>query len=410
MLEKTRFTSYSACGIPFLVGGLVAGGVEALVARSPEAHRERGIDVRTNHQATAIDIAKGEVEVLDEHAGTTQVVGYDELLIATGGEPVRPDLPGIDLPLVHGVQSLADAQVLLSLADEGCRRIVIVGGGYIGLEMAEAYIERGCTATVIERGPQPLGVVDEDFGVPRRRRPARPRHRRVDRHRGDGVRAGRRRDAGRRRARRPRHPRARRGAPQPARPRRRHRARREGRRPGRPAPGHERRPRVGRRRLRRVHPPRQRRARAHRPRHVRQPPRPGGRHQHGRRRRPLAAGAGHGRHQAVHARGRPHRAAARRGQGGPVRRRRHHRRHDHRRRLPPPRHRHDGAPRRRAGHRAAARRPDHRRPRLGQAHRHRRHGDHRRDDRGRRDGPRPRLRPAVLVGVGPDRRRRPRGA
>jgi len=165
VLEKSRFTSYSACGIPFVVGGLVDGGVEALVARSPEVHRERGIDVRTHHEATAIDVDKGEVEVLDEHGGTTLRIGYDELLIATGGEPVRPELPGIDLPLVHGVQDLADAQVLLSLADEGCRRIVIVGGGYIGLEMAEAYIERGCTATVIERGAQPLGVVDEDFGA-----------------------------------------------------------------------------------------------------------------------------------------------------------------------------------------------------------------------------------------------------
>src|SRR6185436_1951414 len=119
VVEKTRFTSYSACGIPFLVGGLVDGGVEALVTHSPEAHRARGIDVRTNHYATGIDVATGEVEVLDEHAGTTSVIGYDELLIATGGEPVRPDLPGIDLPLVRGVQSLADAQVLLSLADEG---------------------------------------------------------------------------------------------------------------------------------------------------------------------------------------------------------------------------------------------------------------------------------------------------
>src|SRR6478672_6500299 len=104
----------------------------------------------------AIDVDKGTVEVLDEHAGTTQLLGYDELLIATGGEPVRPDLPGIDLPLVRGVQDLADAQVLLSLADEGCRRIVIVGGGYIG---------RGCTATVVERSAQPLAVVDEDFGA-----------------------------------------------------------------------------------------------------------------------------------------------------------------------------------------------------------------------------------------------------
>ena len=71
--------------------------------------------------------------------------------VATGGEPIRPDLPGIDLPFIHGVQSLDDAQALLSLAETGCRRIVVVGGGYIGLEMAEAYIERGCTATVIER-------------------------------------------------------------------------------------------------------------------------------------------------------------------------------------------------------------------------------------------------------------------
>ena len=165
VLERTRFTSYSACGIPFLVGGLVAGGVDGLVARSPEEHRRRGIDVRTHHEATAIDLDAGEVEFLDQHAGTIGRLGFDELLIATGGAPVRPDLPGIDLPLVHGVQTLEDAQTLLSLADDGCRRIVIVGGGYIGLEMAEAYVERGCTAVVVEKGDQPLAVVDADFGA-----------------------------------------------------------------------------------------------------------------------------------------------------------------------------------------------------------------------------------------------------
>src|SRR6476659_6029715 len=100
VLEKTRFTSYSACGIPFLVGGEILGGVDALVARSPDEHRRRGIDVRTNHEALSIDLAAGAVDVLDEHAGEVIRLGYDELLIATGGEPVRPDLPGIDLPLV----------------------------------------------------------------------------------------------------------------------------------------------------------------------------------------------------------------------------------------------------------------------------------------------------------------------
>src|SRR3954471_24010108 len=87
VLEKTRFTSYSACGIPFVVGGLVAGGVEALVARSPAGHRERGIDVGANHEAMGIDADRGEVEVLDEHGGPTVRLGYDQLLIATGGEP-----------------------------------------------------------------------------------------------------------------------------------------------------------------------------------------------------------------------------------------------------------------------------------------------------------------------------------
>ena len=164
VLERSRFTSYSACGIPFLVGGLIAGGVDALVTRSPDEHRRRGIDVRTHHEAMAIDPVAGEVEFLDEHAGRIDRIGYDELLVATGGRPIRPDLPGIDLPFIHGVQSLDDAEALLALAEAGCRRIVVVGGGYIGLEMAEAYVERGCTATIIERSPQPLGVVDTDFG------------------------------------------------------------------------------------------------------------------------------------------------------------------------------------------------------------------------------------------------------
>src|SRR4051794_15156015 len=84
VLEATRFTSYSACGIPFVVGGEIPGGVEGLVARSPEEHRRRGIDLRTNHQALAIDTARGEVEVLAEHSGDILHVGYDELMIATG--------------------------------------------------------------------------------------------------------------------------------------------------------------------------------------------------------------------------------------------------------------------------------------------------------------------------------------
>lgn len=165
VLERTRFTSYSACGIPFLVGGEVPKGADGLVARSPQEHRRRGVDVRTLHEATAIDVAERRVEAFDHGNGAAVSFDYDQLLVATGGEPVRPDLPGIDLPFVKGVQTLQDGIDLLEFADRGCRRVVIVGGGYIGLEMAEAFVNRGCTATVLERGAAPLSLIDADLGA-----------------------------------------------------------------------------------------------------------------------------------------------------------------------------------------------------------------------------------------------------
>ena len=166
-LERTPWTSYSACGIPYLVGGVVDGGVERLVARSPDEHRQQGTDVRTGHEATAIDLAAREVEVrpLD---GDRYRLGFDQLLIATGGTPIRPDLPGIDLPFIHGVQNLDDAAHLLDHAEglaERCQRVVVVGSGYIGLEMAEAFVERGCSAVVVEQAAQPMGTLDPEMGA-----------------------------------------------------------------------------------------------------------------------------------------------------------------------------------------------------------------------------------------------------
>ena len=166
-LERSPWTSYSACGIPYLVGGVVEGGVGRLVARSPDQHREQGTDVRTGHEATAIDLAAREVEVrpLD---GDPYHLGFDQLLIATGGTPIRPDLPGIDLPFIHGVQNLDDAAHLLDHAEglaERCQRVVVVGSGYIGLEMAEAFVERGCSAVVVEKAPQPMGTLDPEMGA-----------------------------------------------------------------------------------------------------------------------------------------------------------------------------------------------------------------------------------------------------
>jgi NADPH-dependent 2,4-dienoyl-CoA reductase/sulfur reductase-like enzyme len=165
-LEKGNWTSYSACGIPFVIGGVVPGGIERLVARSPEQHRRNGIDVRMRSEAMAIDLAAGTVEVHDHEGSRTYPLGFDQLLIGTGGSPIRPPLPGIDLPFVRGVQTLDDAAALLEHAEQaGCKRVVVVGGGYIGLEMAEAFLHRGCSSTVIDTGRYPLGLLDPEPGA-----------------------------------------------------------------------------------------------------------------------------------------------------------------------------------------------------------------------------------------------------
>ncbi|HEX4979608.1 MAG TPA: FAD-dependent oxidoreductase [Acidimicrobiales bacterium] len=167
-LERGRWTSYSACGIPYLVGGVV-GDLDDLVARDPHTFRtEYNIDARTRHEAVAVDVDKQKVKVRDlEHGGRTYTLRYDVLHLATGAIPIRPDLPGIDDdPAVHGVQTMEDAAHLLAHAEKlgpSCR-VVVVGGGYIGLEMAEAFTRRGSRTTVITRSPQPLPLLDPDMG------------------------------------------------------------------------------------------------------------------------------------------------------------------------------------------------------------------------------------------------------
>src|SRR5689334_19020197 len=109
--EKGSYTSYSACGLPFLVSNEVTD-VDSLIARSPEEHRARGIDVRMRHEVVAIDIAARTVTVRDLDAGRDVVEPFDQLVIATGATPARPPLPGIDAEGVHGIQTLADGIAL----------------------------------------------------------------------------------------------------------------------------------------------------------------------------------------------------------------------------------------------------------------------------------------------------------
>ncbi|MFJ2737076.1 FAD-dependent oxidoreductase [Streptomyces sp. NPDC087317] len=162
--ERGHFASFSACGIPYWVGGDVDER-DRLIARTPEEHRARGIDLRMRTEVTEIDVAAGRVRARDVDSGAESWTPYDKLVIATGARPVRPDMPGADAPGVHGVQTLDDGQALLdTLARARGRRAVVIGAGYIGVEMAESLIKRGYEVTVVNRGREPMSTLDPDMG------------------------------------------------------------------------------------------------------------------------------------------------------------------------------------------------------------------------------------------------------
>ncbi|MFJ7046619.1 FAD-dependent oxidoreductase [Streptomyces sp. NPDC101112] len=162
--ERSHFTSYSACGIPYWVGGDVPER-DRLIARSPEEHRARDIDLRMRTEVVEIDVEGRRVRARELDTGDAYWTPYDKLVIATGARPVRPDLPGVDAPGVHGVQNLDDGQALLdTLAATEGRRAVVVGAGYIGVEMAEALINLGYEVTVVNRGKEPMSTLDPDMG------------------------------------------------------------------------------------------------------------------------------------------------------------------------------------------------------------------------------------------------------
>ena len=163
--ERGRMTSYSACGIPYWIGGAVQSEAE-LVSRTPEQHEANDIDMRMRTEVVAIDLEKRVVRARDLEAGREYDEPFDSLVYATGSVPMRPPVPGIDAEGVYGVQVLDDGVALRRELDSGrVRKVVVVGGGYIGLEIAEACQVRGFDVTVVDMSQTPVGTFDPDIGT-----------------------------------------------------------------------------------------------------------------------------------------------------------------------------------------------------------------------------------------------------
>ena len=163
--ERSSYVSYAACGEPYHVAGYI-DPLERLVARTPEQFAEVGIEVHLRHEVVAIDLDDRTVTVHDLDRDRTFETPFDQLLVATGAKAVRPPIEGIDLSGVYELRTLDDARVLRRVADREEGSVVVVGGGYIGLEVAEAFCVRGWEVTVLEAARSLLPrTFDADLGA-----------------------------------------------------------------------------------------------------------------------------------------------------------------------------------------------------------------------------------------------------
>ncbi len=162
--DQGNYLSYSACGIPYFVGGVVEE-LDRLVVRTPEQFATRqDIDARIRHKVTEIDLDKGAVKITDVDEGTEAWEGFDRLLVATGATPRRPPLPHADAEGIFGVQVLDDGRAIFeTMRERRPRRAAVIGGGYIGLEMAEAFRMRGLDVAVVEAASHPMPSLDDDI-------------------------------------------------------------------------------------------------------------------------------------------------------------------------------------------------------------------------------------------------------
>ena len=167
IFDRGPYVAFANCGLPYYVGDVIADERTLLVA-SPEMFRERfNIEVHTNTDVIGIDRAARTIVVRDLRTGNSRTERYDALVLSPGAAPIRPQLPGVDLPGVFAVRNIPDSRRIRSwIADRRASTAVVVGGGFIGLEMVENLIHRGLSVTVLEKLPQVMPPLDPEVAVP----------------------------------------------------------------------------------------------------------------------------------------------------------------------------------------------------------------------------------------------------
>ena len=166
LLEKGKYISYANCGLPYYIGGVIEERGKLLL-QTPESFGQRfRIDVRVENEATAIDTEKKTV-LIRRADGSEYEEAYDKLLLSPGSTPVRPPLEGIDLDGIFTLRNVEDTDnIKRYITEKQVRRAVVVGAGFIGLEMAENLHHAGVAVSVVEMGNQVMAPIDYSMAAP----------------------------------------------------------------------------------------------------------------------------------------------------------------------------------------------------------------------------------------------------
>ena len=164
VFERSGYVSYANCGLPYYIGGTIQKR-NKLLLQTPESMKERfNVEVRVQCEVTAIDRARKVVTVLDLTSGKTYEERYDKLVLSPGAAPMRPDFPGSMLPNVFTLRNMADCDAIKGyLTESKPARALVVGGGFIGLEVAENLAHAGAKVTLVELSPQVMAPLDYDM-------------------------------------------------------------------------------------------------------------------------------------------------------------------------------------------------------------------------------------------------------
>ncbi len=166
LLERGPYISFANCGLPYHVGNVIENRGKLLVMPAEAFRARTRVDVRTLHEAIEIKRAERQVVVRNRNTGETYTESYDKLILATGSTPVRPPVPGADDPEVFQLWTISDMDRILARVGEGAKRVVVVGAGFVGLEVAENLRQRDLEVTIVEMLPQVLPTLDPEMAQP----------------------------------------------------------------------------------------------------------------------------------------------------------------------------------------------------------------------------------------------------